>query len=453
MNSMMTGVDRPFLVPVAFVKASALPIELGLAGDDEPAMNEEAGELNDQIMNGGLIEIVRELELETSSEEEEEEMEEMVDDSILGNGNQDTSIDFNQLFVSDTTPSLPSEVLSISTTTSTFVLGLNTPVHDSSMDSDSDSEEIVFVPSRPPIAVIPKSTPIFTAPVALVPAPIVELIPVLESLSASPPDSPTEPIVRPKPLNKNQKRQLKKEGKKARKSGKTHSRSGNQHLFADAPPDSSDEDDTGMEVGDGIELVTGLESKAREGDSDLDWGDAPPPPESAPLRPRATNRKERRKLERAQAQEAARVERLSSGTRHQVAFVLREDLPDREKDVIPLATRSGKGKGRNQLTEEERDYAENVYGLKKDGEDSAADSDMGGEDLVKEMGFLLRSTENQVTIEELDDQARARADSEEVGEGWRTTSGEESDTSDGDADSDDELEMDIALGEADAAFV
>lgn len=457
-GNLLAGVDRPLLVPVAFVRASALPVGLG-GSEDDVIDNSVPGELDTRVLNGGLIEIVRELDMESSSEEEDS----MVEDSMIAQAGTDTLIDFNQLYVSDVTPSIPSDVITISHhAESTFVLGLS-----KKDDSDSEEEEIVFQPTAPivvpndilpPVAIVAVTSVVVvaTAPIALVVPPS---LPLSNPNPASAPTAPHSPVLRDKPLTKNQKRQLKKAGKKARKNGTSHPRAGNQHLFVNAPPDSDDEDlePEALAGDDGIEEMG--TSKPREGDSDLDWGEqGPGPEEAARHKDRGTGRKARRKLERGQTQETQRIERLSVGARSEVAFALRKDVAVvSQHDVVPLRapkrTRGGR-RGNQELDEAALDYARNVFGLKSAG-NSPTSSELGGEDHVNDMGFLLRmdgtSGGAQVSIAELEDDRKAR---EEDGEGWRTTDEEAlSDESSDEADSDDELEMDIALGEADAAYV
>ena len=469
------GAERPFLVPVAFVAASQLPI--GLGGDDEEEkLATTFGELEDQVMNGGLIEIVKEYGSEDSSDElpqaDEHQQQGTVEraqeeDTLISN---DPDLDMNRLFVSDVTPSLPHED---STSTplhfdSTFVLGL-TPTQDATgIDSDSDSEEIVFVPSALASTAhdTPEPTSTFTVDESFTATTDFLIPPPADSPPAS---TKADPTTKPKPLTKNQKRELKKAGKKARKAGKNHARSGNQHLFADAPPGSDEEDGEGR-VGDGIE-----ESKPREGDSDLDWGSNGPGEEESRYRPpRSGARKERRRLEREEAKDEQRIERLSIGAREQVAFSLQQQLDEDEAaaaastttflvnsqaDIVPLSTKRAKGGRRNrrdeELDEAARDYAENVYGLKAS--DGSSGSEMAESNLVEDMAFLMRmdgmNGGNSKNIDDLADDAAAAAEEENGGAGWRTTDGESDSDSEDEADSDDELEMDIALGEADAQYV
>ena len=435
------------------------------------------GELEDQVMNGGLIEIVKEYDSEDSSDElpqqdddPEDSMVDQVEDLCIAQEEEvsisnDPALDMNRLYVSDITPSLPHDDSASNPLRfdSTFVLGL-TPTQDATAsDSDSDSEEIVFVPSALAATAYDPVEPTssFTADESFTATTDFLIPPPADSPPASPKADPTP---KAKPLTKNQKRELKKAGKKARKAGKAHARSGNQHLFADAPPDSDDEEGHDG-VGDGIE-----ESKPREGDSDLDWGSNGPGEEESRYRPkpRSGARKERRRLEREEAKDEQRIERLSIGAREQVAFSLQQQLDDDElaatssttflvnsqANIVPLSTKRAKGGHRNrrdeELDEAARDYAENVFGLKPSGGSSG--SEMGETSLVEDMSFLLRM-DGSKTINDLADDAAAAAEEEEGGAGWRTTDGEDDSESEDEIDSDDELEMDIALGEADAQCV
>lgn len=429
------GAARPLLVPVAFVRASALPP--GLGGDEEDESMElepKVGDLEDQVMEGALVEVVQELEI--GSDEDEMEVEEMLKPTVEP------------------------------------VLGLST---QPPTDSD-DEEEIVFHPSgssttassarvlvstaaslAPPTPPVIAPLPPTTVPLPL-PTPIAAHLP---PPSLTPPPTPPAPKqvftkVPPPKLSKSQKKAAKAAGKKARKNGTTHARSGNRHLFVAAPfgdESESEEDMEDVRAGEAMlavlceagmeDLGMGGESEPRVGDSDLEWGQNGPGKEER-REVGGRGRKERRKREREEKREEERMERLSVGARGEVALALgvgMEKLVLRKEEVVVEV----RGR-REEMSEAARDYAENVM--------------EGGEE--GDMSFLLGvGAGGQKTIDDLEDEERAREEEDEGGEGWRTTdesesgndapSGEEEqEESDEEADSDDELEAEIALGEADA---
>jgi hypothetical protein len=426
-----------------FVSASALPI--GLEGDDEidELPKDTPGELDDQVNSGGLQVIVRELDLESDSTDtsdasassgegdlEEDNVQGIVDDdssdmevelSLVQRSTRDCSTshpppiatttpspvpDISTLYVSDVRPSPPTAAEDVPTYESStkVVLGLN---KETSSDSE---EEIVFVPTSS-LA----STRLFAVPVSLAPVVVQE--------------TPIEPVAktkRPK-LSGAQKRALNREGKKARKNGTTHTRSGNQHLLVDQE----------LTFASTVSIEGGNEEESapRLDDSDLEWGDNGPVEEERKggngKKGRMGIRRAERKFEREQSREVERMERLSVDAREEVRIVMNEGVVASKYDNVFVEKRGGKRAGMDAAAE---DYARNV------GRNDLNDDAEGGQD----MSFLSRNNGQQYSIAELQDTARARAE-EDDGEGWRTES-----DSDEMADSDDELEMDIALGEADA---
>lgn len=136
---------------------------------------------------------------------------------------------------------------------------------------------------------------------------------LLDSITTTPLE-PTPPLLEPKPpkppqpkskpapkLTKAQKR----EGKKARKKGVTHSRSGNKHLAFDNPPDDDDS-----------YLIEEDEVVAREGDSDLDWGESGPPlPLPLGASKKSESNRQKRTRERIERLDEEKLERISRSTR------------------------------------------------------------------------------------------------------------------------------------------
>lgn len=418
-----------------FVKASAVPLGLDDEGDEaDPTI---PGELGDQVMEGGLIEVVRELELEsdTSSSEDDVDRQENltmsdleIESTLIPKRKSMSPVldQLSQLFVSDVLPSLPSSATIVPLyVSSTVVLGI--PTSDQ-IDSDDEEEEIVFVPTSASIATLPSPSlisVISTAPIA------VETVILADAI----------PKVKQPKLTKGQKRALHAEGKKARRLGLEHTRSGNRHLISARNNDVSmtmsgeeDEDD---------------KPEPRMDDSDLEWGENGPGEEKQVSgngkKGRTSSKRAERKAGREAVREDKRMERLSLGAREEVDFILREeaivvvDEPNKFANVM-----SGKGKrGKSGMDEAQEDYARNVMGF-----------DSENEATIEDMSFLIRNAGQQVTIDELEDRARALEEEEEAGGGgWRTTDEESGSGSDELADSDDELEMDIVLGEADAECV
>lgn len=312
------GGPRPFLVPVKFVKAQALPV--GLGGDEE----QEAGELETHVHAGVVLP-------EPIPEPEPAEP--------LGPVERDVDIMMSPLrpiavplFVSDVHPS-PVAPTQAFTLPPGFVLGL-TPRSPPSDSSDSDSDQIVFQPQhRRPSAPMTSPPSPSLAPTLLssLPSPAASL----PSIATAPPSPPLKaltrlppPLLPPAPkLSKNAKKALAKASKKARKNGKEHARSGNQHLVGSSRQPDADraEGDAMMDriLGVGVEdMDLGSDGeKPREGDSDLEWGDTLPPKRQA-KDAGGPNRKEKRKLERRDRQEMEHVERLAVGARVEVEQAL-----------------------------------------------------------------------------------------------------------------------------------
>ncbi|KAM0747075.1 hypothetical protein T439DRAFT_105557 [Meredithblackwellia eburnea MCA 4105] len=200
--------------------------------------------------------------------------------------------------------------------------------------------------------------------------------------------TPTASSLKKKPqpkLTKGQKKALKAAGKKARKAGKQHARSGNRHLFVAG--DDDDEDDSGedeeideqdMKDGDemlsrilGVETMTldegseeeeedGTEQelKAREGDSDLDWGEQGPPPGP----PSRKAKKDKRNAQRAESRESERLDRISVDQREQVVAALggRVTSITREEEIVVRVSGKGKGKKKTAAELALEDYEQNV---------------------------------------------------------------------------------------------
>ena len=298
-------------------------------------------------------------------------------------------------------------------------------------------------------------------------APVV--MPAFESAPATPPPAsalpprtrdsaaPVHAATPAAKLSKNDKRRLKTAGKKARKTGKEHARSGNQHqhhqhhgfneyssdedvdeddlkagaaLFATMGAGAADVEDLDDELMDGV---------PRQGDSDLDWGEATPvmrgglgsarAPGQVPGASTGRARRAERKEQREAQKEAEKLDRLAANARRAV-----------EAELGSAAA---------------QDYEANL-GL---GEDS--DADDGGNAIGDaEFAAIQRSFvagllgpetgAQQKTLAELALEARAQMEDDM---GWRTTDGEDEtgeESSSTELDTGDEIEMDYSLATADA---
>ncbi|KAL8284032.1 hypothetical protein RQP46_005145 [Phenoliferia psychrophenolica] len=466
------GGARPLLVPVKFVKATALPA--GLGGDDD----ETVGELESQVH---AVVSLPDLEPEVEPEPEPEPEPEVEPEAAAAPR--------SPVLVAPPAFVLPQG----------FVLGLtprSPPVDDSDSDESSD-EQIVFQPSVP--APAPATRVVISAPVTSPPSPT--LLPTLLSSLPSPasplPTAPSSPHFRlleslpppalplllppstlvlstpiptaaPTPpytnlakLSKKQKKALKQAGRKARKNGTDHPRKGNRHL----PPRPTFSDDEDLAdgnamldaiLGEGVDAdeSMGMESgeeRPREGDSDIEWGDQGlPPTRPAPgLKlggPGPKNRKERKKEERKDQRERERLDRLSLGARDEIAVALggRVEPP---LSLVERATEVPVIKATKRDLAEE-DYEANVRAAM--GDDEATPGGGTVDDLSFLLSLIGAPSGQHTTLDDLADADAAEGDSEL--EGWNTTSGSSSgEGSDDELDSGDEEETDLALGEADAA--
>lgn len=512
------GAFRPLLVPVTFVKASGLTPTLD--GDKEkqqtpaePLQDDEPtpGELEDKVMEGELVEVVRDLDLVDIHAGQQEQ--------------EDSAMDVEETTVTEDEPQVVKVPASI-------VQDLKTDqANEYDDESSGDDEEIVFHPkSGPTIAAPaptverPSSPPLFIidtepSPVQLAPAttshstslplgtpapapkstpspslppPVAVSIPATASSSvpaSAPKPKPSKPTAVPPPkLSKSQKAALKKAGKKARKAGKAHARSGNRHLFVEAPAGYSDDEDDleddqagremfekmgAVDLSDEEPAVQGQEEEgegeARVGDSDLEWGSGGPGEESedevaGASRLSGKAKKLARRQQREEQKELEKMERLTMQARSQVDRVMGEAVVTEELEIMYGVKKSGKKggkKGRKQIELlAAEDYERNVLGL-----DPSADSDDGDNydvDLQAaeafSRGLIGGRSGRQTTLTEMEDKAR---DDLVASDGWRTSSGseeedsdeeseEESEGSDDSVDTGDEEEMDHSLAEADA---
>lgn len=182
------GFIRTLLVPVKFVKATALPS--GLGGDtsdeeeDDDGEEEEEdaivlGDLEDQVMEGALIEVVRDLALQDIEDDDERDqiMDEVQAQLIVQ--------DVQPSFISSTDPSPVAPSSNSFSLPPNFVLGLTNDA-----DSDSEEEQIVFTPQ---VAVSPKIT--VMKPVAILRSP-----PAVLSIPHQPYLFPTQVDSIPSPL-------------------------------------------------------------------------------------------------------------------------------------------------------------------------------------------------------------------------------------------------------------
>ncbi|KDE04695.1 hypothetical protein MVLG_04918 [Microbotryum lychnidis-dioicae p1A1 Lamole] len=473
------GGHRPLLVPVTFVAASGLTPKM--QGDLD--VDEVPGELEEKVVEGHLVESVRDLDQrdESSPEDEESTSESDEQDEVglelterivveekekilvaEGEVGEIEEMEAAPSFVINLTASRVEDCLVPPTLVvpSDFVLGVssNTAASREEVDSGSDEEEeeteqIVFHPTA-----LTSSNPSSSAPRAAR-AEVSTPTTTKEAVAAS------EPMIQPHtkkgPAPKLTKAQ-KRAGKKARRAGRLHARSGNQHLLVEA--ESSDEDEQAVDEEDarqGREMFARMElnddaegmqveegggnegedkgeeaPEPRVGDSDLEWGsDGPPEMEtrsSAGIRPKA--KKELQKRQRREQRELEKMQRLASGARSHVEKLL----------------------GGNRATD---DHARNLLGETEEG-----DIDLEAARRFAE-GLMGSSSGVQKTLDELVDEARE--EQEDGQEGWRTTSGSEDDEDESGSESDessssgssggeefdsnDELERDHMLGEADAA--
>lgn len=300
-------------------------------------------------------------------------------------------------------------------------------------------------------------------------APVV--LPAFEPAPATPPPaSALPPRTRPAPtpshtaatpakLSKNDKRRLKTAGKKARRAGQDHARSGNQHQHRGFNEYSSDDDEVDQDdlkagaalfasMGAGEVEVEDLDDELmdgvpRQGDSDLDWGEATPVMRGGLGSSRApgqllgastgrARRAERKEARQAQ-KEADKLDRLAANARRAVA--------------AQLGTAAA------------QDYEANAGtgGLGEDTDDDAESIDEDDLRAIQESfvaGLLGGESGGQKTLGELAVEARAKMEEEGEG-GWRTTDGEdeseeEVESSSTELDSGDEIEMDYSLASADA---
>lgn len=511
------GSFRPLLVPVTFVKASGLTP--ALEGDKEkeqaPAelpQDEEPtpGELEDKVMEGQLVDVVRDLDL--------------VDIDAGEQAEEDSRMDVEETTATVDEP----RVVNVPTS---IAQDLKTDQHDEDDESSGDDEQIVFHPKAEPAIAAPASAaeppsfpPLFMidtepSPVQLAPAttstssslplgaPVPAPKPVPSSIASLPPPVATSipatasssiPTLAPKPkqskpiavpppkLSKSQKAALKKAGKKARKAGKGHARSGNRHLFIEAPAGYSDDKDDLEDDQAGREMFEKMgavdlsddepaaqgqeeEGEARVGDSDLEWGSGGPGEESedeamGASRPSGKERKLARRQQREEQRQAEKMERLTMQARSQVDRAMGEVAVSEEVEIMYGVKKSGKKggkKGRKQIELlAAEDYERNVLGL-----DPSADSDEEDKydvDLQAaeafSRGLIGGRSGRQATLTEMEDKAR---DEFVASDGWRTSSGseegdsevvseEESEGSDDSVDTGDEEEMLHSLAEADA---
>ncbi|SCZ95237.1 BZ3500_MvSof-1268-A1-R1_Chr11-2g03375 [Microbotryum saponariae] len=473
------GGHRPLLVPVTFVAASGLTPKM--QGDLD--VDEVPGELEEKVVEGHLVESVRDLdqrdesspedEESTSESDEQDEVGVDVTERIVVKEKETTLVAGGEVSEIEEMEAAPSFVIDLTASRvedcsvppplvvpSDFVLGVssNTAANREQVDSDSDDDEeieqIVFNPtastSSNPSSSAPRAARAEVSP------------PTITKEAVAAPEPMVQPRTKKAPAPKLTKAQ-KRAGKKARRAGRLHVRSGNQHLLVEA--ESSDEDEQAVDEEDarqGREMFARLElngdaeamqveegggnegedkgeeaPKPRVGDSDLEWGsDGPPGMEtrsSAGIRPKA--KKELQKRQRREQRELEKMQRLASGARSHVEKLL----------------------GGNRAMD---DFARNLLGETEEG-----DIDLEAARRFAE-GMMGSSSGVQKNLDELVDEARE--EQEDGQEGWRTTSGSEDEEDESGSESDessssgssggeefdsnDELERDHTLGESDAAI-
>ncbi|KAI5478656.1 R3H domain containing protein [Pseudohyphozyma bogoriensis] len=327
----------------------------------------------------------------------------------------------------------PTSAISIENSTTSFVLGLSQPAVEEggvkvegedveeNVDFNSNSNPTTSVPTRATSSSVPPAAP--------------------ASVKAKPQSQPQ--ATKPPKLTASQKRKAKAEGRKARKNGTTHARSGNRHL-AFGRGLSDEEEDGEMD-----EMMEELVLEPREGDSDLDWGDAGPPPAKivgggggGAGAGGKENKKQKRKRERAEQREKEKMERLSLGERNVVEVMLREET---ENWSVGLEARdgggAGKGKGKEKAKERDLDMEDYLENMKAQGEEI-------------DMDFLKSLYANQMGLDEVD---LSDEESEEGQDGeWGTTSGSGESDQEGSGseeesyDEGDEIERDYFLAQEDA---
>lgn len=515
------GAFRPLLVPVTFVKASGLTPALDGDKEEEQTLAElpqdeepTPGELEDKVMEGQLVDVVRDL------------------DSVdIDAGDPDDSA----MDVEDTT--VTEDEGRVVDVPHGIVQDLKTNQDDDGDESSGDDEQIVFHPQAEPasaapasVAQPPSSPPLFMidtepSPVQLasaptstskslplgaptppskpalasstsLPAPVATSIPAtgssIPTVNPEPKLKQAKPTAIPPPkLTKSQKAALKKAGKKARKAGKAHARSGNRHLFVEAPAGYSDDEDDleddqagremfekmgAVDLSDEEPAVQGQEEEgeARVGDSDLEWGSGGPGEESEDEATQGASRlsgkakKLARRQQREERREAEKMERLTMQARSQVDQVMGGVTISKEVEIMYGIKKSGKKggkKGRKQIELlAAEDYERNVLGLDPsaiaDGEDDFVIDLQAAEAFSR--GLIGGRSGRQATLTEMEDKAR---DELVASDGWRTSSGsededsdenseedseDESEGSDDSVDTGDEEEMIHSLAEADA---
>lgn len=498
------------LVPVKFVPATVLSLGLNLPKE------KEVGELSEQVQEGNLREVLQEssedeaeaeveIEVEMTEEEEDVEFSREVERELLGDlarapagvAEADVSVTLEAALEQATLDDAPTEVEVEVVTFEDFIKSVpaeaSTPVlTDEPMPAQpaEGDEPLFFIDSTPSAVIL--DTPARptrsgqTLGLSSTPAPefiakprvvsitdaVAYTAPLPAAAMTPPPASALPPRIRsssPAPavkLSKGSKRALKSAGKKARRDGSTHARSGNLHQHRGFNQYSSDEEDAqaGAALFDAMgagevedlddELMDGV---PRQGDSDLDWGDAVPVMRGgigsaqAPGQMLSTGRQRRaqRKEDRQAQKEADKLERLAANARRQVAAEVGDaGARDYEANVLgedEEVSSSSRQRFYPHLTPPE---------LQLDDEEFAA--------LQKSFvtGLLGPTSGATKTLAELAMDARAQME-EDLG--WRTTDGESESDSDEyinrgdpeDSDSDeldsgDMEEMDHSLAVADA---
>ncbi|GAA6010885.1 hypothetical protein JCM10207_003975 [Rhodosporidiobolus poonsookiae] len=374
---------------------------------------------------------------------------------------------------------------------------------DNSDDSDEDDEKILYsrfraVAHADPVAL---SRPPPAAPSSATPA--VDL----SSPHATAPKPSQQKKAAPLKMSK---KALKKAGRIARKTGRLHARSGNAHLVASDDDDELDgavlgglddeaareaaaqDKDAGralfarMNAGGMDDMLVASEEddeddddlaapeaehadgEPREGDSDLDWGEAglPPARRSAPLA-RGKGKRAQQRQQRADQREVDKLERLvaAGATREEVEVSLAIEASLAEED----AQRRRERKARERERAEE-DYLRHLD-ADEEGDDSLAvlsafakgvvgglDADhQRGDDADRRMAEDEEDEDAWGTSEEEDETGSGSGDDSEEYSGSdeeleeeeyeRRLALEEEDSEE--VDSDVELEMDYSLGDAD----